>query len=56
MGSRSPFIACGHRFNEGCLGSIAEIFDAEAPHAWNGAPAQAWSVAEFERARLLTDL
>lgn len=42
-----------HRFSEGCLGSIAEIFDAEAPHAWNGAPAQAWSVAEFERARRL---
>jgi glycogen debranching enzyme len=44
-----------HRLNEGCLGSIAEIFDAEAPHSWNGAPAQAWSVAEFERARLLVN-
>ena len=43
----------GHRDNEGCLGSIAEIFDGDPPHRWNGAPAQAWSVAEFERARLL---
>jgi len=42
-----------HRVEEGCLGSIAEIFDGDAPHGWNGAPAQAWSVAEFERARLL---
>ncbi len=40
-----------HREAEGCLGSIAEIFDGAPPHRWNGAPAQAWSVAEFERAR-----
>lgn len=44
-----------HRDNEGCLGSIAEIFDGDAPHHWNGAPAQAWSVAEFERARRMAE-
>lgn len=32
------------------LGSIAEVFDAEAPHAPNGCVAQAWSVAELLRA------
>jgi glycogen debranching enzyme len=42
-----------HRDGEGCLGSIAEIFDGDPPHHWNGAPAQAWSVAEYERARRL---
>jgi glycogen debranching enzyme len=42
-----------HRAAEGCLGSIAEVFDGDAPQRWNGAPAQAWSVAEFERAHLL---
>jgi predicted glycogen debranching enzyme len=32
--------------DEGCIGQIAEVFDAEPPHAPGGAPAQAWSVAE----------
>ena len=31
--------------DEGCLGTIAEVFDADAPHRPGGAPAQAWSVA-----------
>ncbi|MFL6374003.1 MAG: amylo-alpha-1,6-glucosidase [Pyrinomonadaceae bacterium] len=31
------------------LGSIGEIFDADAPHAPRGAAAQAWSVAEILR-------
>lgn len=33
------------------LGQISEIFDAEAPHAPRGCPAQAWSVAEVLRSR-----
>jgi len=33
----------------GCLGSIAEIYEAEPPHRQVGAPAQAWSVAELLR-------
>jgi len=40
---------------EGCLGQVAEIFDAEAPHHPRGCYAQAWSVAEPLRA-LIEDL
>ncbi len=36
--------------NAGCIGSISEIFDAEAPYAQRGCIAQAWSVAEVLRA------
>lgn len=36
--------------NEACIGTIAEIFDAEAPFAPRGCAAQAWSVAEVLRA------
>ena len=35
----------------GCLGSIAEIYDAGAPRHPRGCPAQAWSVAEVARVR-----
>lgn len=35
--------------NEACLGSISEIFDAEAPYTARGCIAQAWSVAEVLR-------
>jgi predicted glycogen debranching enzyme len=34
------------RMEEGCLGQVGELFDADAPHAPGGAPAQAWSVGE----------
>jgi predicted glycogen debranching enzyme len=35
---------------EGCIGTISEIFDADAPFTPRGCPAQAWSVAETLRA------
>jgi predicted glycogen debranching enzyme len=35
--------------DEACLGSISEIFDAEAPYTPRGCVAQAWSVAEVLR-------
>src|SRR5262249_49065024 len=35
--------------SEGCLGTVAEIFEAEPPYRAVGAPAQAWSVAEVLR-------
>jgi glycogen debranching enzyme len=35
--------------NDGCVGSISEIFDAEPPYAARGCVAQAWSVAEVLR-------
>ena len=36
--------------SEGCLGTISEIFDGDAPHAPRGCVAQAWSVSETLRA------
>ncbi len=38
----------GHQ-GEACVGSISEIFDAEAPYTPRGCIAQAWSVAEVLR-------
>jgi 4-alpha-glucanotransferase len=31
--------------DDGCVGSVAEIYDADEPRYPNGALAQAWSVA-----------
>jgi glycogen debranching enzyme len=35
----------------GCIGSIAEIYDADEPRHPRGCPAQAWSVAEIARVK-----
>jgi glycogen debranching enzyme len=35
--------------DDACVGSIGEIFDAEAPYVPRGCVAQAWSVAEVLR-------
>ena len=35
--------------DEACIGSISEMFDAEAPYTPRGCIAQAWSVAEVLR-------
>jgi predicted glycogen debranching enzyme len=35
--------------NDACIGTVSEIFDAEAPFNPRGCCAQAWSVAEFLR-------
>src|SRR5262245_19005956 len=43
----------GH-LDEACLGSISEVFDAEAPFTPRGCIAQAWSVAEVLRAWVAT--
>jgi predicted glycogen debranching enzyme len=42
------------QLDEACVGSINEIFDAEAPFAPRGCIAQAWSVAEVLRCFVLT--
>jgi len=42
-----------HLVEEGCLGSISECFEAEEPFRPVCAPAQAWSVAEVLRLRVL---
>lgn len=39
-----------HLTEQGCIGSISEIFDGDAPHKPRGCIAQAWSVAELIRA------
>ena len=39
---------------EACLGSISEVFDAEAPYTPRGCIAQAWSVAEVLRCWIRT--
>lgn len=41
--------------SEACIGSISEIFDAEAPYTPRGCIAQAWSVAEVLRAWAKTE-
>ncbi len=38
-----------HLSNEGCLGNVCEVFDAEHPYRPGGCFAQAWSVAEVLR-------
>jgi predicted glycogen debranching enzyme len=40
--------------DEACVGSISEIFDAEAPYTPRGCIAQAWSVAEVLRCLIKT--
>jgi glycogen debranching enzyme len=40
--------------DEACVGSISEIFDAEAPFTPRGCISQGWSVAEVLRALILT--
>ena len=42
-----------HLLEDGCMGSINEIFDGDYPHTDRGCIAQAWSVAEI--LRLLAD-
>ena len=45
-----------HLVEDGCLGSVSEIFDGDSPHKPGGCIAQAWSVAELIRAyRLIND-
>jgi predicted glycogen debranching enzyme len=48
--ARSFLAPVGDHLRDHGLGSIAEIFDGDAPFAPNGCVAQAWSVAEVLRA------
>jgi predicted glycogen debranching enzyme len=41
---------------EACVGSVSEIFDAEAPYTPRGCVAQAWSVAEALRCWVKTEV
>jgi glycogen debranching enzyme len=39
-----------NHLDEGCIGSVSEIMDGDAPHAPRGCFAQAWGVSETLRA------
>jgi predicted glycogen debranching enzyme len=49
MGARRFLQGFVDHLSEACIGSISEIFDAEAPFTPRGCVAQAWSVAEVLR-------
>jgi len=48
--ARALLAPMAHHLSDFMVGSIAEIFDGDAPHSPRGCPAQAWSVAEVLRA------
>ena len=48
-GAREIVEAALPHLNQACVGSISEVFDAEAPFTPRGCVAQAWSVAEVLR-------
>lgn len=48
-GAREFLVPLASHLQEACIGSISEIFDAEAPFTPRGCIAQAWSVAEALR-------
>jgi predicted glycogen debranching enzyme len=52
-GARRALDGFERHLGEACLGTISEIFDAEAPYTPRGCVAQAWSVAEVLRALVL---
>jgi predicted glycogen debranching enzyme len=54
-GARTCLEGFQAHLNEAGIGTLSEIFDAEAPYTARGCIAQAWSVAEVLRAWLLTD-
>lgn len=47
--ARKIIDAFKYHLNEGCIGSVSEIFDADAPHHPRGCIAQAWGLAEILR-------
>jgi predicted glycogen debranching enzyme len=53
-GARRLLHGFERHLDDGCIGSISEIFDAEAPFTPRGCIAQAWSVAEVLRAWVKT--
>ncbi|MBI2203972.1 MAG: hypothetical protein HYU41_08995 [Candidatus Rokubacteria bacterium] len=53
--ARGFLAAIGDHLSDAGMGTISEIFDAEAPHVARGCIAQAWSVAEVLRAILGTE-
>jgi predicted glycogen debranching enzyme len=52
--ARDLLAGFGPHLREACVGSISEVFDAEAPYYPRGCIAQAWSVAEVLRCLVKT--
>jgi predicted glycogen debranching enzyme len=52
---REALAAFDEHLRTACLGQISEIFDGDRPHTPRGCFAQAWSVGEVLRARLLLE-
>jgi glycogen debranching enzyme len=50
VGAGQAVRGMGKHLDRACVGSISEVFDAEAPYTARGCVAQAWSVAEVLRA------
>ena len=48
-GARKALQGFASHLNDACIGTISEIFDADAPFTPRGCIAQAWSVAEVLR-------
>lgn len=48
--ARQFLLPMAHHLADGAVGTLAEIFDGDAPFPPRGCPAQAWSVAETLRA------
>jgi glycogen debranching enzyme len=53
-GARKALEGFAAHLDEGGVGTLSEIFDAESPYASRGCIAQAWSVAEVLRAWIRT--
>jgi glycogen debranching enzyme len=49
QGAQQAFAGMAEHLNDACIGTISEIFDADAPFTPRGCVAQAWSVAEVLR-------
>ena len=54
-GARACLSGFEAHLNEAGIGTLSEIFDAEAPYVPRGCMAQAWTVAEVLRAWVLTE-
>ena len=54
-GARGALAGFEQHLDDGGIGTLSEIFDAERPYAQRGCIAQAWSVAEVLRAWLRTE-
>jgi predicted glycogen debranching enzyme len=53
-GARKLLLGLDQHLGEACIGSVSEIFDADAPYTARGCIAQAWSIAEMLRTWLVT--